>query len=170
MATKNLTAERVRELLNYDPETGIFTRRSGRGTRWYAGEAVGSRQKSGYIEIGLCYQRVYAHRLAWLYMTGSWPKEQIDHKNGNRADNSFANLREATQAVNSQNQRRARSDNKAGLLGVFHRYHTKNSGERFLAMISVDGRLKRIGLFPSAEEAHAAYVEAKRRLHEGCTI
>ena len=104
-------------------------------------------------------------------MTGHWPTKQIDHKNGERADNAFANLREATQQLNSENLRRARADNKTGYLGVFRHYYIhKRDGQRFVACIQVDGRLRKIGLFLTPEAAHAAYLEAKRRLHEGCTI
>lgn len=106
------------------------------------------------------------HRLAWLYVTGTWPSDQIDHVNGIRDDNRIFNLREATGPENNGNQRQARSDNKTGLLGVYwDKQHKK-----FSAKIMFSGKHKYLGYFPTAEEAHAAYIKAKRELHSHCTI
>ena len=99
-------------------------------------------------------------------MTGRWPQKSIDHINGDGSDNRWANLRDVDQKTNAQNLREAHADNKAGLLGV----HKGRKYARWKAAIYVDGKTKKLGLFESAEAAHAAYVEAKRLLHAGCTI
>lgn len=97
-------------------------------------------------------------------MTGGWPTNEIDHKNGVKDDNRFGNLRQATHLLNQQNQRKAQRKNKAGLLGVC----AKRNG--FMASIKVNGKNKWLGSFSTPELAHAAYVAAKRKFHEGCTI
>lgn len=158
-----LDARRLRELLFYDPASGVFTRRI-TVPRGKAGAVVGFNDGSGYLQIGIDLKKYRAHRLAWLYMTGQWA-EQIDHINGNRADNRWCNLRAATAAMNSQNQRRARRDNKStGLLGAYR------NGKRFMSQLLVGGRCLYLGTFDSALQAHEAYIAAKRKQHEGCTL
>ena len=111
-----LTAEDVRRELNYDPETGEFTRKTS-FFKTRIGERAGSISKStGYVVIAVCGAQYLAHRLAWLYVYGCWPSLHIDHINGEKTDNRIANLREATNGENMQNQRRARSNSKTGLL------------------------------------------------------
>ena len=161
--TRELTAERLRELLHYDPETGVFTRlvRSGPAK---VGDVAGTADTHGYIQISVDGALYLAHRLAFLWMTGEWPPHQVDHINGVRADNRFANLRPATNAENMQNVRRPYSSNRIGLLGVCRH------GNRFRATIKVDGRCIHLGTFDAPEQAHAAYLAAKRKLHAGCTL
>jgi hypothetical protein len=103
-------------------------------------------------------------RLAWFYTTGAWPKDQIDHIDGNKSNNRFANLREATPSQNTQNQRRAMRTNKLGILGVIL------ARGKFRAQIWFDGKNKFLGYFATAEAAHAAYLAAKRKFHPTCTI
>jgi len=159
-----LTVARLRELLAYDPEAGVFVWLVGRG-RAAAGAVAGTLARDGYLRIGVDGQGCAAHRLAWLMHYGEWPTGQIDHRDGCRTNNRIANLRDVTTSVNNQNQRKARADNKScGLLGV-----TANCG-RWMAQIQVDRKKRRLGLFDTPERAHAAYLEAKRELHEGCTI
>jgi hypothetical protein len=157
-----LTAALLRELLHYDPETGIFTRKVITTNRVKVGDVAGSPNQKGYINIMVCGRLHPAHRLAWFYVHGVWPKGQIDHINGIRDDNRIANLREATNSQNKQNMRTARADNESGLLGV--RWHKRD--RRWHARIMVDGAPKHIGSFGTSEEAQAAYMAAKRRLHE----
>lgn len=95
---------------------------------------------------------------------GHWPTYQIDHINGDRSDNRLANLRDVSATVNAQNQRKAYANNRAGLLGA-HR-----AGKRYVARIRMPQARIFLGGFASAEEAHAAYVAAKRLLHEGNTL
>jgi hypothetical protein len=159
-----LTAERLRELLHYDPETGVFTRRIGIG-----------RQKAGFIVSGWIDDDGYArssvdgrvyrlHRLAWFYVHGAWPKDEIDHRDGVKTNNRLGNLREADRGMNAENATKARRHNASGLLGV------RADGKRFSARIIVKGVPHPLGTFASKEDAHAAYLAAKRQMHRGCTI
>lgn len=150
-----LTQERLRALLHYDPETGVFTRvKSVRGFR--AGiEAGALHQASGYVYIGVDRHSYRAHRLAWLYMTGEWPADDLDHINRNRADNRWINLREATRSQNNANARR-RCDNTSGVKGVsLDRRHNT-----WRAYIVVDGRQRHLGRFKTVDAAKEAYARA----------
>lgn len=166
LATMNtiVTAERLRQVLQYEPTTGRFTRvLACPGKR--AGSPTGNLRENGYVRICIDQRDYRAHRLAWLYMTGEWPTTDIDHINGIPNDNRWQNLRVVTRAVNCQNRRQAHSNNKStGVLGV-----SKDRG-RFVASIFVDGRNKRLGRYRTVAEAEAAYVRAKREHHPGCTI
>lgn len=164
METSNLlTQSHLQELLHYNPETGIFTWLVSR-SRTRAGEIADYVNNRGYVRIRICSVEYLAHRLAWLYMTGGWPKDQIDHINGIRNDNRWANLREADRFINQQNQRKPRPNNVTGFLGV------SPEGNRFVAQIGLRGKKYSLGAYHTPEQAHKAYIEAKRRLHEGCTI
>jgi hypothetical protein len=101
-----LTAERLRELLDYDPETGRFIWRKDHPTAKHikAGSVAGTKNGRGYWVIGVAGAKYVAHRLAWLYVTGEWPAHLVDHENGDRLDNRFANLREATDSQNNFNR------------------------------------------------------------------
>lgn len=167
MAKADLTAQRLRELLNYDPETEIFTWLVERGNRAPAGGTAGGFTNNGYRVIGLMGggSRYLAHRLAWLYIHGIWPSEQVDHINGDRSDNRLCNLREASQSINSQNIRTAFRNNVCSkTLGVYP------NGKRWMARIWVGGKPQYIGTFDTTEAASAAYLDTKRRLHRGNTI
>jgi hypothetical protein len=110
--------------------------------------------------------------MAWFHFYGEMPKNQIDHINGVRNDNRIVNLRDVTQKINSQNQRRGH--NKIGRSKrPYSSYLGVSAGanpDTWKAAITVDGKLKNLGTFYSEIEAHHAYVMAKRDLHEGCTI
>lgn len=155
-----LTAERLRELFSYDPETGNFTRLVTSGLRSKKGTIAGCIDLTGYVRYSIDYGRYHGHRLVWLYVHGSWPKDQIDHINGIRHDNRLCNLRECTSAQNAQNMP-VRSDNTSGFVGA----HYFSANNNWQAGIRVNGKKYHIGVFKTAEEAHAAYVEAKARLH-----
>jgi hypothetical protein len=158
-----LTAEQVRELLDYDPETGRFTWRiAPRGHK--AGSQAGCIDSYGYVVIRIAGAGHKAHRLAWLIAYGEWPDDQIDHINGERSDNRIANLRSLTNQGNQQNRRTAHRGNSSGLLGV-----SPKRG-KWRAQIKVDGEKRHIGMFDTPEAAHAAYLEAKRKLHPTCSI
>ena len=161
-----LTAARLREVLDYDPATGVFRWRAAShpNSRVNVGCVAGYIESNGYRRIAIDRRRYLAGRLVWLNVAGEWPVGQIDHKNGIRDDNRFDNLRDVTCSKNSQNLRQAHSDSKTGLLGV-HQHRGK-----FRADIQVDGKKRHLGYFATAEAAHAIYVEAKRRLHPTCTI
>lgn len=167
MADADLSAARLRELLHYDPLSGAFTwRTSGKGRR--PDSAAGSVSQHGYVKIGVDGAgQKYAHRLAWLYMTGEWPKYEIDHIDGDRANNRFANLRDVKAFVNQQNKRKPQSNCDSGVLGV----SWVRSRKHWVAQIRIPGVGNRaIGTFRNKDAAAAAYLAAKRRLHEGCTI
>lgn len=164
MATPIITGARLRELLHYEPLTGVFTALIKRSNT-KVGVPLGS-VSNGYLLIRLDYVLYKAHRLAWLYMTGEWPEHQLDHINGVRSDNRFANLRSVTNAMNCQNQRGPRSNNRSGFLGVC--WHMR--ARKWVAQIQVDGAHHYLGLFETQELAHAAYLEAKRGMHLFGTI
>jgi hypothetical protein len=160
-----LTAERARQLLKYDPETGALTWLVTNSNRAVAGSLVGRAPKpNGYMQSMVDGVRHSQHRLAWLIWHGKWPSGDIDHINGNPADNRLVNLRDASKAINMQNQRRLPRNNSSGMVGVRPR------GRRFTAQIQVDGKAIHLGTFDTAALADAARVDAKRRLHPGCTI
>lgn len=165
MRRDNLTPERLRDLLHYDPEVGDFMwRASRRGVR--PGK-TGNVRPDGYIRIGIDGVNYLAHRLAWLYMTGLWPTIDVDHRDGNPSNNRFDNLRDVTQKTNIENFRTATKRNSSsGLLGVS--FHARDNLWR--ARIRADGKDMVIGYFQTPEAAHAAYLEVKRRKHAGCTI
>lgn len=149
----------LHSLLEYNPITGGFARKitSGRNDRWKAGTTAGSLSKDGYINISIGGVIFRAHRLAWVYMTGEQPTEHLDHKNHNTADNSWANLRQATPTQSSEN-RRVQKNNKLGAKGV----HALKNGRYRVRVNRVH-----IGCYPSAEIAKAAYDAAAKVMHKG---
>jgi hypothetical protein len=165
-----IIAARVRELFHYDPATGIFIRRIRLAQRHQAGDRadflITKGNNTGYYRISFDSKRYMAHRVAWLYVYGEWPKQDIDHINGNPGDNRIENLRDVPNRINRQNMRRPRGPSQSGLLGVFMH---KESG-KWRARIQVNMKAIHIGLFDTPEEAHEAYLKAKRKYHEGCTI
>lgn len=164
MARPIITAQRLRELLHYDPETGLFTWRVWRSRTATAGSIAGSADEDGYILICINRRKYRAHRLAWLYVHGEWPEHEIDHENVVPSDNRWLNLRPATQAQNQQNRLKAQSNNKCGLMGV------SRHGNRYRSRISIDFDTKYLGSFPTPEEANSAYLEAKAKLHPFQTL
>jgi len=167
MKRSEITAELVRSLLNYNAETGLFTWRVYKGGGApKIGEVAGHvrvGKKSGYLMIVIERVPCAAHRLAWLYVHGEWPRAEIDHINGVRADNRLANLREATRAMNNQNHRVSR--NALGVMGV-----SQIRSKRYCASICINNKRQHIGVYDTAEEAHQAYLAVKRANHPGCTI
>lgn len=152
-------AEELREKFAYDPTTGVFIRRS-------TGKVAGHRKDNGYLHFHFAGKKHGAHRLAWLYVHGSWPEHDVDHINGIRSDNRIVNLRDVSRSENLQNQRRASARNKStGVLGVY-----RHVDGRFTSRICVNKRDTYLGLFDTVEAAQAAYLEAKHRLHPGSTI
>lgn len=151
-----LTVAEVRRLLRYEPDTGTFFWRIDTN-KISAGNIAGCRQSRGYWQIRINRRLYMAHRLAWLYVTGEWPKANIDHINGDRSDNRFVNLRIATNSQNAWNSRR-RINNACGYKGV----HYKKRLNKFVAQINVHGRVYHLGVFETPEGAHAAYCKAAK--------
>lgn len=148
----DLTATELRSMVDYCPETGLFLWKQGPSRKCKAGDPIkGSLQPHGYIKIGLGFKRYYAHRLAWLYMVGRWPEDRIDHKNGVRSDNRFANLREATHPQNMIN-RPAKGARR-------------HPDGRWTAQIGINMRSVYLGSFDSEQEAHSAYLRAVSKYH-----
>lgn len=164
------TSARVRELLDYDPQTGAFTRKVRTAQRHQTGSRadflITTGIKVGYRRVSIDSQRFLAHRVAWLYVHGDWPAHQIDHLNCDRGDNRIANLRDVPHAVNMQNRRTPRTDNVNDCLGVVF----MRSNGKWRARIQLAGKGRHIGVYETKEAAHAAYVNAKRQLHPGCTL
>lgn len=159
-----LTQERLKSVFSYDPTTGLFTRIMAISKKSKIGDIVTTKNRSNYIVLRLDGELHYCHRLAWLYMTGKYPTNHIDHINGNPSDNRFCNLRDVSQSINHQNLHRPHRDNKTGFIGV-----TRDK-KRWSASIHINGKRVFLGNFDTPELAHAAYIEAKRANHDGCSI
>ena len=170
-----LTYARLHTVVDYDPSTGLFTWKvrplsefkslraclawNGRNS----GKTAGHKNKiHGYIEMSIDSEKLPAHRVAWLYMSGVWPTLDIDHLNGVRHDNRISNLRVVSRAVNLQNVRGRGA--RSGFTGV------GRVGRKFAARICIDYRNIHLGYFETAEEAHATYLSKKREIHPGCAF
>ena len=166
MAKADLTAQQVRDLFTYDPETGVLSWRVSRGWNIPAGMRAGTRTVRGYRKVAVNRGNYKEHRLIWLHYYGVWPTFEVDHINGVKDDNRIANLRDINPAHNTQNRTRPSANNSTGYLGVTK----KAKGKTFTAAVELDGKSYSKSGFATAEEAYEAYVALKRRLHPGCTI
>ena len=167
--SREITQDFVKEWIKYDPETGIFTWLKKPNRRILIGSVAGSIKKTGR-DIGRTIIRVNgiplgAHRLAWLCVTGEWPVGVIDHVNGNPQDNRFKNLRDVSYMENSQNLREQPTGCESGLLGA-----GKGRRGKWVARIRINGKPKYLGEYAEPEDAHQAYVLAKRKYHTTCSI
>lgn len=147
-----ITQRRLKEVLHYDFETGVFRWLKPTAKNVRAGAVAGKTRKDGYQQMSVDNKCYYAHRLAWLYITGNWPSGLVDHIDGNPSNNKFSNLREATR---SQNQRNSgvRRNNASGFRGV---YWNKQK-QKWYAQCMVERKRKSLGLYDSAEQASHAY-------------
>ena len=150
-----LTQARLKELLHYNPDTGLFTWLIRPANRVRIGDIAGTLSSWGYICIVIQGQSYRAHRLAWLFTYGAWPLDQIDHINRVKDDNRLANLREATHSQNNTNSV-AQKNNLSGKKGVSR----AKDRSKWSATISINGKTKRLGQFTCKQEAHAAYCKA----------
>jgi hypothetical protein len=156
-----LTAQHLRRILGYNPGTGIFTWHASSNRRIRKGQIAGCLSSSdGYWKIGVDGRSYLAHRLAWLHVYGHWPEHQIDHIDGNRANNRIENLRVATHSQNMHNSG-SRRNNTSGLKGVDWYEPT----HKWRARIWVDGKQLYLGHFDDKESAYAARNEAAIALH-----
>lgn len=141
-----LTQARLKELLHYNPRTGEFVWRVTVASKAQAGMRAGSTNSDGHRQIKVDKSFYYAHRLAWLYMTGVFPKTEIDHENRKRDDNRWRNLREATPGEQRRNAR-----GRGGITGVKGVYLTTKG--RYRACITHDGIFRHLGVFEDIEAA-----------------
>lgn len=162
-----ITQKELKELVVYDPETGLLFWKP-RELKWFTNEgkrsqediqkqwnnryaweqAFAIKQENGYLIGGLFKQNFYTHRVIWFYMTGEWPKHDIDHINGIRNDNRWSNLREATRSENLKNQKK-RFDNKTGQTGV----HFRKNKNDYIAFIHANGKRIHLCVTSSFDEA-----------------
>ena len=155
----DLTQQRLRELLDYNPLTGVFVWRVVRGGPSKDGNEAGCVMGNGYVRITVEKRSYAAHQLAWFYMTGEWPPSEVDHINLIRSDNSWANLRLATLSQNRANTGK-RSHNTSGFKGVsFH-----PGTQKWRAIIAKDGTRHSLGLFSSPDLAGEAYARKANEL------
>lgn len=160
MASPSLTQSQLKELLHYDPDTGIFTNKVFRGPKALKNAEVGCINSKGYLTLNIKLKNYKCHRLAWLYIYGVWPKDQIDHINQNKIDNRIANLREVTKSQNGQNTS-LRADNTSGHKGVsWSKGHRK-----WQAQIKVNNVYLYLGYFDNLDGAVAARKQAEEQLH-----
>jgi len=142
-----LTQERLKELLHYNPETGIFIWLISKAKWLKAGDIAGCIRSDGYISIRSDGRSYYAHRLAWLYMEGRWPSE-IDHIDHDNTNNKWINLREVSHSENLRN-RSMFKNNRSGVIGVCW----NDCSNKWKAQIVVDGKTIHLGLFVDKFEA-----------------
>jgi hypothetical protein len=160
MATQILTQKRLKELLHYDPKTGVFTYIRAR-SKVRVGDVAGTSGTRGYLQCNIDGKPYKLHRLAWLYVHGVWPTYQIDHINHNTADNRIANLRDVSCAHNHQNRNR-RTKSASGYLGVT--WHKRD--RKWQAHIEVNSKPIHLGSYTSLTDAITARLAAERVHHK----
>ena len=162
--TNKITQKELKDILEYDKTTGLFTRLKRTNNKQVLGGIVGSLSHYGYVLTKINNISYSMHRLAWLYVYGAFPERHLDHINGIRDDNRISNLREVDIQANNENRRKAQKNNAIGFLGV----HISKG--KYEASIRIKGKSKNLGRYTTPELAHEAYLAAKRKLHAGCTI
>jgi hypothetical protein len=160
MSNTELTQQRLRLLLDYNPGTGRFTWRVNRGGTAVKGSEAGAIHNKGYRSIKVDRKNYLEHRLVWLWEYGEWPSNELDHVNRIKTDNRLSNLRDVTRSENMQNTP-ARSNNLSGFKGVS--WH--DGAGSWMAGIMANGKSTYLGCFNTPEEAYAAYCAAASRLH-----
>ena len=162
----DLTQADLVERLVYEPATGLFHWRAAVSRSIRPGDIAGGRTSLGYTTIKICRSRYMAHRLALLYVHGAWPAGEIDHINGDKTDNRMENLRDVDVRINQENRRGLQANNQSGAMGVCW----SKKKRKWNASITVHKKHVHLGTFDDIEAASAAYLAAKRAMHEGCTI
>lgn len=164
MALPSIAA--LRAALSYDPESGLIVWIKPPSNRVSPGDIAGAVGTRRYLRIGFGGKDYQAHRVAWALHHGKWPDAVIDHIDGETTNNRIANLRDVSMKLNMQNRRTATKGSISGLLGARWHRHSR----LWHAVIKTSGKVTSLGYHKTPEAAHAAYLEAKRRLHAGCTI
>lgn len=161
-----ISQDELKSILNYDPETGLFTWIRSKLSR-LNGMIAGYSSKSGYVEIRINYILYRSHQLAWIYENGQIDEgKEIDHMNGDKSDNRIVNLRMVTRRTNMENRVKASAKNSTGNLGV----SWDKVNNKWVAQIGVSGKNIKLGRYLNPEDAHQSYLSAKRKYHAGCTI
>jgi hypothetical protein len=162
-----ITQSELKELVRYNKDTGEFVYIKPR-KRIKVGDTAGRNHSKGYWVIGINGRQYLAHRLAWLYITGEWPSDQVDHINHDRSDNRWGNLREATNKINHQN-RPMQKNNKSGFTGVFW----EKAINKWRSQIKVGGKKIHLGVFDNLSDAISTRQEANNRygfhVNHGCS-
>lgn len=153
-----ITQNKLKSKLHYSPYLGTFIWVEARKVGSKIGDVAGSKDTHGHIQIKIGGKLYLAHRLAWLYMTGSFPKDEIDHVNGIRDDNRLVNLREATKNENQYNSR-IRKDNTSGKKGV------SVKGNKYMASARINKEKIYLGLYDTLEDASRAYQKFAKEHH-----
>lgn len=148
-----MNQESLKKLLHYDPETGIFTRKTTK-------RVAGCLTPTGYVYVGIFNKQVFAHRLAWLYMYGVLPPDKVDHINRNRSDNRISNLRLCNNSENLQNSK-VRTDNTSGFRGVSWEKNRK----KWQVYVYVNQRGKFFGYFDDLHEANLVAIKVRKEMH-----
>jgi hypothetical protein len=163
---KKLTQERLKELLHYDPESGVFTWKLVTSKRVKAGDIAGSVRNDGYRVIRIGWKLYLAHRLAVFYMEGYMPEHTVDHKMRKRDDNRHKELREATQQCQSRNAGMLKN-NISGVKGV----HWNKFYKIWVAQIRINGKAKHLGLFDNIlDAAYVRYAAEQCLGYQDCDI
>ena len=144
-----LTQERLKEVIDYSPILGLFWHIKARGGV-KVGDVAGSKDNKGYIRIGIDGRLHKAHRLAWLYVHGEWPPDQIDHENNDTSDNRLFNLRLASNGQNRANSRKKTSS-------IYKGVRWRAQSRKWHTQIGKDGQNHHVGLFDSPVDAARAY-------------
>ena len=179
---KRISLARLRQVLHYDPDNGVFTWHprgledfDGDERRWrswntqHAGSPAGC-STLRYTNIRIDGKTYWSHRVAWFYTHGHWPNGIIDHRNGDKYDNRLDNLRVVCPMGNAENRRALMRGKKEDLpIGVF-KMPRPGLPNPYMARIAARGARKYLGCFPTPEAASAAYLAAKRELHESNTL
>ena len=161
-----LTQSELQRIWHYCPDSGRFTRLVSTSNNVKVGDIANCHDDDGYIRLKVSNKGYGAHRLVWLYMTGHFPNNQIDHINGIRNDNRWCNLRDATNSINQQNKRAPMPGNTAGILGVTW----ENCTGKWRAQIKINSKMFTLGRFDDKQAAAECYLKRKRESHPGCTI
>lgn len=158
----------LREVLNYDPETGVITRKKKTSRKVRVGDICGHPTSNGYLRFSVGSTELRAHVVAYALVHGRVPQGQIDHINGERQDNRINNLRDVSRSINQQNLKRPKSGNQSGYLGVTK--ITRGANTYYVSEIGLNRKYRYLGCFSCPEEAHARYLQEKRKIHAGNTL